>query len=44
MNELYLDSLSEEELKELRDNLKRDYEKKLDSINLELLKWQRLKK
>ena len=44
MNELYLDSLSEEELKELRDNLKRGYEKKLDSINLELLKWQRLKK
>jgi len=44
MNELYLNSLSEEELKELRDNLKRDYEKKLDSINLEIQKWQRLKK
>ena len=44
MNELYLTSRSEQELKNLRDNLKRDYEKKLDAINLEIQKWQKLKK
>ena len=44
MNELYLTSRSEQELKQLRDNLKRDYEKKLDAINLEIQKWQKLKK
>ena len=44
MNELYLTSRSEQELKQLRDNLKRDYEKKLDAINLEIQKWQKLKR
>ena len=44
MNELYLTSRSEQELKNLRDNLKRDYEKKLDAINLEIQKWQKLKR